>query len=111
MFGCAYRSRLGNHLLSFCVPQGQMSHWAVENFQASGSVVGGLGFAFAGRTKASVPTRTVLRSYTGRAPRLRRLEREAGAQLEFASWGHGHGDGAELGRVHKAVGGAQVDHV
>ena len=52
----------------------------------------------------SVLTRAVL-------PTLHVLEREAGAQLEFAAWGHGHGDGAELGRVHEAVGGAKVDHV
>jgi hypothetical protein len=104
MFGCAYRSRLGNHLLFLCVPQGQMSHRAVENSQASGAVVGGARLCHRWTDEG-------VRPHTSCARRLHDLEREAGAQLEFAAWGHGHGDGAELGRVHKAVGRAQVDHV
>src|SRR3954464_878622 len=52
-----------------------------------------------------------VRPYTCLALRLRDLERDAGAQLQFATWGHRHCDGAELGRVHKTVWRSQVHYV
>ena len=39
------------------------------------------------------------------------LERKPGAQLDFAAWSHGHGDGAELRGIDETVGRAQVHFV
>ncbi len=60
---------------------------------------------------AVLPPTNCARSLDWLCSGLWRLEREAGAQLEFAARGHGHRDGAELGGVHEAVRSAQVDHV
>ncbi len=39
------------------------------------------------------------------------LERKPGAQLDFAAWSHGHGNGAELRGINETVGRAEIDFV
>jgi hypothetical protein len=39
------------------------------------------------------------------------LKRNPRAYLNLAPWGHRHGDGAELGRVHETVGRAEIHFV